>query len=50
MLQAMVNEISSSITGTGHTVYLLYNKQEYNLMMADIEAETCSCWQQVYHR
>ena len=22
---------------------LLYNKKVYNLMMADIEAETCSC-------
>ena len=22
---------------------LVYNKTEYNLMMADMEAETCSC-------
>ena len=24
---------------------LLYKKKEYNLKMANIEAETCSCWQ-----
>jgi hypothetical protein len=39
---AMVNEISSSITGTVYIVQLLYSKK-HNLMMADIEAETCSC-------
>ena len=26
-------------------IVLIYNKKEYNLMMADIEAETCSYWQ-----
>ena len=26
-----------------YCIVLLYNKKVYNLMMADIEAETCSC-------
>jgi hypothetical protein len=38
------------VNNNSHTVYCIlyglpYNKKEYNLMMADIEAETCSCWQ-----
>jgi len=37
-----VNEISSSVTDTLYIVWLLYNKKEYNLMMTDIEAETCT--------
>ena len=38
-----VNEITS--TKQKHCILysLLYNKEVYNLMMADIEAETCSC-------
>ena len=44
MLQNFVNEISSSPIGTFYIVQLLYNKKEYNLKMANIEAETCSCW------
>jgi len=28
-----------------YCIVLLYNKKEYNLMMPDVEAETCSCWQ-----
>ena len=38
-----MNEISS--TKQNHFIFygLLYNNKEYILMMADVEAETCSC-------
>jgi hypothetical protein len=40
----IVNEILSSATDTLYIVLLFYNKKEYNLNMANIGAETCSCW------
>jgi len=39
-----VHEISLTKTKKQCILYtLLYNKEVYNLMMADIEGETCSC-------
>jgi len=39
-----VNEISPIIADTLYIVWLALKKEEYNLKMASIEAETC-CWQ-----
>jgi hypothetical protein len=38
-----VHEIWSTETKCCILYSLFYNKEVYNLMMADIEAETCSC-------
>jgi len=39
-----VNEISSTKIQTHCIMYsLFYNKKVYNLLMADIQAETCCC-------
>ena len=39
-----MNEISSTKTKKNSVLYnFLCNKEVYNLMMTDMEAETCSC-------
>jgi len=35
-----VSDLCSSVIDTLYIVWLLYNRKEYNLTMADIEAET----------